>query len=38
LVDSGKASGERWSGYWSDVGTPERLHQAEEDIRAGRCP
>ena len=38
LVDSGRVSGEAWPGYWSDVGTLERLRQTEADIRAGRYP
>ena len=38
LLHHNRLTGQRWSGYWSDVGTPDRLSQAEADIRVGRCP
>ena len=38
LLQQNRLTGQRWDGYWSDVGTPARLSQAETDIRAGRCP
>jgi NDP-sugar pyrophosphorylase family protein len=28
--------GYRMSGYWSDVGTPERYAEAQQDVREGR--
>ena len=38
LLHQNRLTGQRWDGFWSDVGTPARLSQAEADIRAGRCP
>ena len=38
LLHQNRLTGQRWNGYWSDVGTPARLSQAEADIRVGRCP
>ena len=38
LLYQNRLTGQRWDGYWSDVGTPARLSQAETDIRVGRCP
>ena len=38
LLQQNRLTGQRWDGYWSDVGTPARLSQAETDIHAGRCP
>ena len=38
LLHQNRLTGQRWGGYWSDVGTPARLSQAEADIRSGRCP
>ena len=38
LLPQNRLTGQRWDGYWSDVGTPARLSQAETDIRVGRCP
>ncbi len=35
-IGKGQASGEIHNGYWLDVGTPERLHQLEQDIKTGR--
>ncbi len=36
LADGG-LSGEHYPGYWLDVGTPERLNQAEQDLASQRC-
>jgi len=33
---SGRVSGEHYSGYWRDIGTPERLQDVSEDIKKGR--
>lgn len=33
---SGQVSGEFFSGYWRDIGTPERLQEVSEDIEEGR--
>ena len=38
LLHHNRLTGQKWDGYWSDVGTPARLSQAEADIRVGRCP
>lgn len=35
-MDKGQISGEMYSGLWLDVGTPERLAQADELARTGR--
>lgn len=35
-MDKGQISGEMYLGLWLDVGTPERLAQADEWVRAGR--
>jgi len=35
-IAAGKVSGERLTGPWVDVGTPERLRQLDADIRQGR--
>ncbi|MDO6563969.1 nucleotidyltransferase family protein [Amphritea sp. 1_MG-2023] len=35
-MQSGRVSGERFSGYWQDIGTPERLQDVREDINKGR--
>jgi MurNAc alpha-1-phosphate uridylyltransferase len=35
-IAEGKVSGERLTGPWVDVGTPERLRQLDSDIVAGR--
>lgn len=32
----GRMRGWEWGGYHRDIGTPESLRQAEEDVRAGR--
>lgn len=32
---SGQVSGEHYSGYWRDIGTPERLQEVSEDIKKG---
>ena len=37
-ADAAQVSGERYSGYWADVGTPERLQQADQaPAEAGRA-
>ncbi|BBB25250.1 N-acetylmuramate alpha-1-phosphate uridylyltransferase MurU [Amphritea japonica] len=35
-MQSGRVSGESFSGYWRDIGTPERLQEVSEDIEKGR--
>ena len=35
---AGRVTGEHFTGYWLDVGTPERLHQLDQDLDAGRLP
>ncbi|WP_290700241.1 N-acetylmuramate alpha-1-phosphate uridylyltransferase MurU [Amphritea sp.] len=35
-MQSGQVSGEFFSGYWRDIGTPERLQEVSEDIEKGR--
>ncbi len=32
----GKASGEHYSGYWVDVGTPQRLEELDKELRASQ--
>ena len=32
----GKASGEHYSGYWLDVGTPQRLEELDKQLRASQ--
>ncbi|HZW87247.1 MAG TPA: nucleotidyltransferase family protein [Gallionella sp.] len=33
-IACGKASGEHYTGLWADVGTPERLHKLDKQLRA----
>jgi len=33
-IARGKASGEHYTGLWTDVGTPERLHKLDKQLRA----
>ncbi|RTE66785.1 nucleotidyltransferase family protein [Amphritea opalescens] len=35
-MQAGRVSGECFSGYWRDIGTPERLQGVSEDINKGR--
>ncbi len=35
-MQSGQVSGDFFSGYWRDIGTPERLQEVSEDIEKGR--
>lgn len=35
-MQSGQVNGEFFSGYWRDIGTPERLQEVSEDIEKGR--
>lgn len=35
---TGRVTGEHFTGYWLDVGTPERLQQLDQDLNAGRLP
>lgn len=37
-VAEGRVTGEHYTGYWLDVGTPERLHQLNQDLNAGLTP
>ena len=32
-IESGRVSGEHYSGVWRDIGTPERLDQLDRDLR-----
>ncbi len=34
-MQSGRVSGEHFTGYWRDIGTPERLQDVSEDIAKG---
>jgi len=34
-MDDERVSGERYQGYWVDVGTVERLEQVDRDLRYG---
>lgn len=36
-AEQGQVSGERHSGRWTDVGTPERLRQLDMELRQARC-
>ncbi|HEX5038212.1 MAG TPA: nucleotidyltransferase family protein [bacterium] len=36
IADGQKIAGFPYSGYWNDLGTLDRLRQAEEDLRSGR--
>ena len=35
-MQSGQVNGDFFSGYWRDIGTPERLQEVSEDIEKGR--
>ena len=36
-ASEGRLTGEMHLGYWSDVGTPERLAAAQADYESGLC-
>ena len=36
-MQTGLVSGQLYQGYWADIGTPERLQQAEQQWLAQRC-
>lgn len=36
-MQAGLVSGQLYQGYWADIGTPERLQQAEQQWLAQRC-
>jgi MurNAc alpha-1-phosphate uridylyltransferase len=33
-IDAGRVSGEHFTGRWVDVGTPERLHALDSELKA----